>query len=228
MQLIIGADEAGRGSVLGPLVICAACFEKSKEDEMKLNGVKDSKKLTKKKREELKKYLLSTCIDHEFAIIHPKKIDHSKKKGINLNQLEVNGFIKAINALLERNEIPSEIWIDAADVNEKRFAMAIKQSLKIKTNVFAMHKCDEKIISVGAASILAKTKRDEIIASLSEKYGNIGSGYPSDLKTRSFIKQFYLKNGEFPPIIRKSWDTIRQIKNEIGIPPEGQKSLFSI
>lgn len=225
MPIILGADEAGRGPVIGPLVICAACFDDADVDFLKENGVQDSKKLTSAKREEMLVLIKDKVIDHEVKIFSANDIDDSLQGGINLNQLEVKGFIHCINAILKRKNIPDEVWLDAADVNADRFKNRIKQKLIKDVKVIAMHKCDEKITCVGAASIIAKTTRDNIIEKLKEKYGDLGSGYPSDEKTRIFIKEYYTKHKKFPPIVRNTWGTMAKLKKELGILAKGQKKL---
>ncbi|MFX0100778.1 MAG: ribonuclease HII [Candidatus Hodarchaeota archaeon] len=226
MKLKMGADEAGRGPVLGPLVICAALFSDECEDQLVSCGVDDSKKLTSKKREQLAKIIKEKAIDFEIVSIPAKKIDAAQNKGINLNDLEVIGFVKAINRLLERNGVPDCIWLDAADVNPQRFEEKIKKKLKENVDIVASHKGDEKFTCVGAASILAKTHRDSSIQDLCEKYGDIGSGYPGDPKTRQFLKDYYKEHNKFPPFARKCWDTLKKLEKEMGIRPKGQAALF--
>lgn len=226
MTLIIGADEAGRGPVVGPLVICAAMFSSECEEDLFASGVDDSKKLSSKKRDSLAKIIKEAAIDFEIVSIPAKKIDAAQEKGINLNILEIIGFAKAINALLERNDPPDCIWLDAADVNPERFKERIKKSLHKQVRVVASHKGDEKFTCVGAASILAKTHRDASIKQLCEKHGDLGSGYPGDPKTRQFLKDYYKSHGEFPKFARKCWGTLKKLEKEMGIRPKGQTALF--
>lgn len=224
--MIIGADEAGRGPVLGPLVICAACFDEFNMDKLRSSGVQDSKKLTSNQRESMVKIIDSFLVDKEIVVFPAKHIDNSITSGTNLNQLEVDGFIHAINSILDRGNVPDVIWLDAADIDEKRFQRRIEAGLEVNVKIIAKHKCDETETCVGAASILAKIRRDEIIKQLSSKYGNIGSGYPSDVKTRQFIKDFYKEHGFFPPFVRKTWKTMRNLEKELDILPPGQTRLF--
>ena len=75
-----------------------------------------------------------------------------------------------------------------------------------------MHKADEKIDVVAAASIIAKETREEEIKRLKKKIGDFGSGYPSDERTIKFLKSFYADNGKWPTGTRKSWKTIERIR----------------
>jgi len=225
-SLVSGADEAGRGPVLGPLVICAACFHESDIPILKERGVTDSKKLTPKQRDELVGVILEKAVDHEIVVFSAQEIVQSMESGVNLNQLEVEGFARAINAMLARGTLPRITWIDAADVKPERFGEHIQAKLDREIRLHSMHKADAIHIPVGAASILAKTKRDALIAELASEYGDIGSGYPSDPTTRTFLKDYYLQHGQYPSITRTTWETLKKIEKELGILPKGQTTLF--
>ncbi len=74
------------------------------------------------------------------------------------------------------------------------------------------HKADVNYPVVSAASIIAKTVRDSIIAEIQEEFGvPIGSGYPHDEITRKFLEKWIRKNGDFPPHTRRSWRTAKEI-----------------
>jgi ribonuclease HII len=114
------------------------------------------------------------------------------------------------------NEItpkPDLIYIDAADVKEERFGESIKHRLKFEPKkIISKHKGDSLFKIVGAASILAKTRRDAIIQELKKKYGEIGSGYPSDPTTINFLEIYYQTNQIFPNFVRTWWKTAENIK----------------
>ena len=105
----IGVDEAGRGSVIGPLVVCS--FASISQTELIELGVKDSKDPTKKKEEELHQILVE--MPHNVIICDPKRIDNSQ----NLNQLEVELFAESLSIMPE-----GDIMLDACDVDASRFA----------------------------------------------------------------------------------------------------------
>ena len=118
--MICGVDEAGRGPVIGPLVVAGVIFN----NELKLIDfkVKDSKKLTPKRREILAMIIKQNCINYEILVIPAKDIDDMRKV-MNLNEIEVNAFSKIIKKLK-----PEICFVDSADVNEKRFADAFYTS----------------------------------------------------------------------------------------------------
>ncbi|KPU63134.1 ribonuclease HII [Thermococcus sp. EP1] len=204
-----GIDEAGRGPVVGPLVIAAVVVDESKLSNLETLGVKDSKKLSPKKREELFKEIIRLVDDYFILEISPEEIDN--REG-TMNEFEVENFIKVLNSL---NLKPDVLYIDAADVKEERFGEVIGKRLSFSPKIVAEHKADSKYIPVAAASILAKVTRDRAIEKLKEAYGEIGSGYPSDPITRRFLEEYYKKHGVFPPIVRKSWKTLEKIEEKL-------------
>ncbi|MHA1661519.1 MAG: ribonuclease HII [Promethearchaeota archaeon] len=210
IELSCGIDEAGRGPVLGPMLICGVCFTKSGLDFLKEIGVKDSKKLSPKKRTELAKLIVENCHSYKMIIVSAKEIDQRKEKKITLNRLEELKMAEIINELK-----PDIIYLDAADVNEKRFGVSIKKLLKYNPKkIISKHKADDTYPIVSAASIIAKNKRDALINDLKKKYGDLGSGYPSDEKTTTFLHNWIKKNKKVPHFARATWSTTRKILTE--------------
>lgn len=211
-DIICGIDEAGRGPVLGPMVICGVCFF---ETELKLLndiGVKDSKKLSPKKRSELAKIIKNKCSNYKTIVVSAQEIDAREKKRITLNKLEEIKMAEIIEALK-----PNIIYIDAADVNEVRFGKSIKNLLTYSPiKIISKHKADDLYPIVSASSIVAKDTRDSIIEELKKNYGDIGSGYPSDMRSIKFLRDWIKEKKKAPPFARKSWETTKNlIKEEI-------------
>ncbi len=224
--IVGGADEAGRGPVLGPMVICAACFREGDLPYMQEQGVTDSKQLSPKRREELFDVITRASLGYELVVLLPGEINEYMVSGTNLNAIEVAAFARAINAVVQRGVIPGTMWVDAADVKPERFGERIRSMLSTPVAVDARHKADATFTAVGAASILAKATRDRLVREIAKHYGDIGSGYPSDPKTRTFLKGYYQAHGNFPPIARTEWETLKRLKKEMGILPKGQARLF--
>jgi ribonuclease HII len=209
-DLICGIDEAGRGPVLGPMVICGVFVDKNQLESLIGIGVKDSKKLTYKKRSELSTQIKKICQNHRIIIVSPKEIDSRIKLKITLNRLEEIKFSEIINEIK-----PNELYIDAADVREKRFGNSILKLLNYTPlKIMSKHKADDLFPVVSAASIVAKDTRDNLIFDLQRKYGDFGSGYPSDEKTVEFLRNWIKKYKKPPVIARKTWDTVRRIMEE--------------
>jgi len=218
---IVGIDEAGRGPVIGPMVIVGILIL-SENDINRLDslGVKDSKMLTPKKREELFSMIIKIIDDYKILIISPEEIDSRIIKHKTLNQLELEKMAEIINFLN-----PDKVYIDCPDINVKRFTRNIKPLIKNdKCEIIAEHDADKKYPIVSAASIIAKVKRDSIIQKMKQKFGDFGSGYPSDPKTKQFLIDFYVRKRTWPPIVRRTWETIKEIEVKFG---NKQKKLDS-
>ncbi|MHA2127294.1 MAG: ribonuclease HII [Promethearchaeota archaeon] len=195
---------------MGPLVLCGVCFKKSDLPYLTEIGVKDSKKLSAKKRKSLAKLIISKCHSFKIIIVLPREIDQREVKRITLNRLEELKMGEIIKDLR-----PNSIYIDAVDVNEERFRKSIHNLLDYNPKeIIAKHRADDIFPIVSAASIIAKDKRDSLIDELKEKYGDLGSGYPSDKKTVDFLRNWIKNNRKVPVFARKSWDTIKTILNE--------------
>jgi len=210
--LILGIDEAGRGCVIGPLVIAGVLFKEESLLALKQIGVKDSKLLTAKKRESLVSQILSLAENHSVIKLAPKEIDHAVNSGRKLhklNRLEAETMAKIINTLK-----PDEAQVDAADVIEDRFKHHIQEKLTTKAIVTSKHKADKAYPAVSAASIIAKVTRDKEIAELVAQHGDFGTGYLTDPKTMTFLKNWLKTKGEYPEFVRKSWKPARRAKNE--------------
>ena len=203
--MICGVDEAGKGPVMGPMVVAAVSVKNAKMIENL--GFKDSKLLTPKKRKELFE-LIKKNYQYAIEIIEPEKIDEYRRKN-KLNILNRKSFEKVISELN-----PNIAYVDAADVNEERFGREIKSNLTNDndTDVISMHKADSKIPIVAAASIMAKHTRELEIERLKKKIGDFGSGYPSDTRTIKFLKSYFHDNSKWPSGTRKSWKTIERIR----------------
>ena len=197
---ICGVDEAGRGSMLGPLVVAGITISKSKIKLLKKLGVRDSKKLSPAAREYLYKKIIETVDDYHVIRIPPRVIDKSVANH-SLNHLEAKYMAKVISKLS-----PSTAFVDSCDVNSKRFGKEISE-LTSNTKIRSYHHADSKFVTVSAASILAKVSRDRAIMRLGKNH-DIGSGYPSDPKTKMFVKKSLRKNRDMP-FLRKSWKPVQ-------------------
>ncbi|MCW1293147.1 MAG: ribonuclease HII [Candidatus Parvarchaeota archaeon] len=196
----IGIDEAGRGPVVGPMIIAGIQIEEKDLDGLKSLGVKDSKMLSIKRIFEIGEFLLKE-FNNKIIEVWPEEID----KNENLNNLELEKFVEIINSLEGEVAI-----VDAPSNNPKKIEEIIKS--KCNKKIIAENYADKNYLQVGAASIIAKMKREQIISKLKEELNiDFGSGYPSDEKTKLFILKI-IKEGkinEYRRIIRKSWITIQ-------------------
>lgn len=213
-MLIAGVDEAGRGCVIGPLVVAGVMVQAENLPILAELGVKDSKLLTPHKRELLYSAIIELCEKYHTIKVLPRQIDtvvESSRRLHKLNRLEAQTMAQVIEALK-----PNEAYVDAADTVEHRFGNHIRECLKTKTRIISRHKADRTYPIVSAASIIAKVERDREIASLRLEYGDFGSGYLTDDKTMSFLKQLLEKDGDYPDFVRKSWKPAKKAKSEHG------------
>lgn len=200
-MLVCGVDDAGRGSVLGPLVIAGISIEQKNIKQLLKIGVKDSKQLSPQLREKLYEQILSLVEGYHVAKIPPKTIDKSVNNNL-LNQLEANYMAKVIKKLQANSS-----YVDSCDVNSKRFGLYISNLAKTG-KIISSHHADRKYPVVSAASIIAKVNRDREIEKLRKNHA-LGSGYPSDPKTMKFIKEWVSQNGDVPVFVRKSWKPVK-------------------
>ena len=200
--MICGVDEAGKGSVLGPMVIAAVGI--FSEDILEGIRVRDSKLLSAKERERLYKIIKKKC---QVATVRldAQQID-IMRRDMTLNEAVARSHAQVIIKLS-----PDYAYLDACDVNTFRYAEMVKNHLVQPCEIISEHHADEKFPVVSAASIIAKVTRDRAIATLAKKYGTIGSGYPSDPVTIHFLNSYIDEYRVPPPIARKSWKTVSAI-----------------
>lgn len=209
-----GVDEAGKGPVFGSMF--AACVWIADPTELP-TGIADSKRLSPPRREELAAALRA---DDRVRVgvteITTTRIDDP---ATNMNGLAVEAHAEAIEAAvgeLDRARSPpgSEPpalrgLCDACDTDADRFAGRVAEACEVAATVDARHGADDDDPLVGAASVIAKVERDAHVEAIAAEYGEVGSGYPSDPATRSFLESYVADRGELPPFARESWSTCR-------------------
>ena len=207
---VLGIDEAGRGPVIGPLILAGVMIEEG--EEKNIDGVKDSKLLQHKKRIELDKKIKANS-KYKIIEVSPQEIDKAldpENKSMNLNWLEAHKQAEIINSLN-----PDKAIIDCPSPNCKKFSEYLKKLLKNKdVELIVEHKADSKYPTCSAASILAKVKREQIMDKIKKKYGNTGPGYSSNPITQKFVKENWERHSE---IFRKTWVTFKnheKMKNQ--------------
>ncbi|MGQ9787848.1 MAG: ribonuclease HII [Candidatus Hadarchaeaceae archaeon] len=208
--MIMGADEAGRGPVLGNMVLCGALFEHQDLEGLRAMGVKDSKQLSPGRREFLAKVIAEKARALEIVEIAPREIDvYRLVRKVNLNELEAQTFAGMINRLR-----PELVYLDSPDPNPGLFERRVRKYLTFFPRIVAENFADQKYVAVAAASIVAKVRRDRCLAGLRRRYGDLGSGYPADPVTIAFLKNWVRQHGSLPDFARRSWETARRIEEE--------------
>ena len=208
-KLIGGVDEAGRGCIIGPLVLAGVAVEESKLSKLIEIGVKDSKTLSPAARMRLYPHIKDLAYKVVLVKVSPEEVDRyvaRRKKFIRLNLLEAEAAAKVIE------ELEADlVYVDAPDADPERFKRNVVALLRRKVELIAEHEADKTYPIVSAASIIAKVERDAEIARLRERYGDFGSGYPADPATITFLREWLTKHGETPPFARKTWKTWKRL-----------------
>ena len=208
MTVIAGIDEAGRGPVLGPLVFGAVIMDKSAEKELEELGVTDSKSLSRKKRVKLYDVIKEKSLAWKTLHVTAREIDARRAKGETLNEIETKSMLKLLKSMKKAFDV---LYIDAADVKADRYAIPFQKAFP-HAKIISRHKADLEFVVVGAASVLAKVERDREIARLGAKINmELGSGYPSDPKTKAFLRKYYHEHGTLPDFVRQSWKTVTNL-----------------
>ncbi len=198
-MIICGIDDAGRGPVLGPMVLAGCSLEEDQHLKLKDLQVKDSKLLTPEKREELFERIRELCNTY-YVIIPVSEIDD---KRINLNDLEA---IKA--AEIVNNLKPDKSIIDCPSPNTVAWKNYVARHLTCRCEVIAEHKADFNYPIVSAASIIAKVIRDRKIDNIKKEIGiDFGSGYLTDPKTQEFMNNHFETHNH---LLRKSWAPVKE------------------
>lgn len=198
---IAGIDEAGRGPVIGPLVVCCAFCRREDEKRLKELSVRDSKKLSARQREAMYSELKKFCT---FKWVEISAADLNTLMGeMSLNDIEAK-----VMADLAKQVVDADIMIDMPD----RYSWTFRGRMQRfgMTRFEAEHKADDRYPIVSAASICAKIVRDAKIDEIRKATCDFGSGYPGDKKTMEALKDNE-KRKMLQPFIRVRWKTIEDL-----------------
>jgi len=206
---VMGIDEAGRGCVLGDLVIGAFVCDDPDDRDLRDAGATDSKALSPPRRQAAREALVAHGEAH-LRRITPRQIDAE-----NLNRLEEAAILELV-----RLARPDVVYLDA--LGHPRTLPALTRRLQASLPADLQHvrwtiepKADANYPVVGAASIFAKTVRDEALAELVEAFGELGSGYPGDPKTRAWLVAWSRTGAPWPPFVRTRWATVAELAQPV-------------
>lgn len=205
--LICGIDEAGRGAIIGPLVLAGVVVDSKDEKKLKKIGVKDSKLLSPKRRKELAEKIEEIAKSIIVLRVQPCKIDSLRAQKFNLDKIEAMKMAEIIDMCGAE-----KVFVDSLERNTNKFKNLIFSFLKNKdVEVVVENYLDESVPVVSAASIIAKVNRDEIIEEIKKREGfDFGVGYSHDPLTIKFLKKL-IKEGKLPNYVRKSWITTQEL-----------------
>lgn len=216
---ILGLDEAGRGSVLGPLVVGgflwdapadAALRDAAAQAPLRELGADDSKAIRPARREEIRRALDPVGVGL-LRLVEAEAIDQG-----NINDLEESAFVGLI---LETR--PHRVYLDAPchpraiGALVARLAAAVEAGGHHVDGWVVEPKADSTWPVVGAASIYAKTTRDASMLDLSRHHGvDLGSGYPSDPLSRAWLSGILSRGEPLPACVRSRWGTLDKLRQQ--------------
>ena len=205
--MILGIDEAGRGPVIGPLVIAAVLVEEGQLQRLEELGVRDSKRIPRPQRTALAAEI------RKFCQVLCKKIPPAALDRASLTEVELRAIAELIAASIPSPEV---VQLDAPVPPRAipRYAEELRARLPRRLHSVKLqleNRADERYLTVSAASIVAKVERDEAILRLHERYGDFGWGYPTEQKVREFLERWYREHGSFPACVRRKWRTAQRL-----------------
>ncbi len=207
-MLILGIDDSGRGPVIGPMILAGVLTDSELEKELKELGIRDSKKLTPRRREILAEIIRKKALSYNVKIISPREIDSRTKAGINLNKIEAIKSAEIINQM-NKGLDKIKVIVDCPSPNTRKWKAYLLTKIQniSNLNVSCEHKADVNYIAVSSASILAKSAREKEVRKIKKKLGiEFGSGYSSDPITRKFLSDHGGKHKK-EGIFRQTWST---------------------
>ena len=202
-----GVDEAGKGPVLGSMFAAAVLADPADLPD----DVGDSKDVPADRRQSMATEIREIAERVAVAEVPVWEIDD---EGTDMNTLTVEAHARALSQLCAAGEEVRQNgsgelsgFVDAGDTNAVRFGQRLRERIDADLDLRAEHEADENHRIVGAASVVAKVVRDAHVEALSAKYGDVGSGYPSDPTTREFLQSYVETYDELPDCARESWQT---------------------
>ncbi|MGB9862132.1 MAG: ribonuclease HII, partial [Candidatus Bipolaricaulaceae bacterium] len=200
--IVLGLDEAGRGAVLGPLIVAAVAIPAEKEGLLQEVGARDSKTISRRNRRRILRALWAEGARGRVAVIPPERIDEE-----SLTVLE----LRAMAWLIRRSQ-PGRVVLDPP-VGPRaipQFLSALSAEAGFpRERLEAFPQADKKSPVVSAASILAKVVRDGYIQVLRRSFGDIGWGYPGEEKVQKFLRHWVEEHQDLPPICRRRWRSVQ-------------------
>lgn len=211
MTKVLGIDEAGRGPVIGSMFVGGFLVEEERIEELEELGVRDSKKLSDRRRDLMDEELPG--IGETFLKeVTASEIDKLREV-MSLNDIEIQAFTDVI-----AGTGADKVIVDLPEPNAERFVRKLKKELPARfedVEFVAEHGADDEYPVVSAASIVAKSARERHVEELKDKYGfDFKSGYPHDEEVTEFMHKYLEEYGELPEETRRSWSTAQRVLKE--------------
>lgn len=219
-EFVVGVDEAGKGCVLGPMCIAALVWRRSQLHLLSDWEISDSKKLTAKNRKTMRAKMMPVAVHTSLVSCPAQQLNDWKRQGVNLNQMGVRLFARALDNIPSDKVPEFDLYLDAADVIAQRFGEHVLQHVKPETRarirtVVSEHKADGKYRVVGGASIFAKELREEWVEEMnSHPETGFGDGY-CNIRSKTWLTAYYSRTGKWPDFCRTFYKTCDDIVAEL-------------
>jgi len=215
-KIVVGADEAGRGLIIGPMVIGACAVDDDVKQRFQRIGIRDSKNYSSHKRikahaEFIKKESLSWSIKTLTADV----LTNYNKNGMSMDEAEAYAFFRAIEDIAKKIPAISEYQVDNFQAVSKLRSLLKENKSTSNVKLIVTPKAEKEFIAVGAGSVLARNASLDALQDIRAKYGDFGSGSTNDKKTINWLKQYYKQNHSWPKIVRVYWKTIDRLEKEL-------------
>ncbi len=207
MRLSVGMDEAGRGCVIGPLVVACVAADEADRRWFNAHNVRDSKIVPAAQRDDLAKRIMDRCW-FQVRIAPPRAIDAAvRDRARTLNGLELELMADLLKEFRDAHEDREAVaWVDAPSINAQGFCEKLyaASGWEDMGRIRATHEADRRDRTVAAASLIAKYERERLIALAKKELGvDVGCGYSHDPLARAYVAQA----PKDCPHVRWTWKT---------------------
>ena len=229
VPIMLGIDEAGRGPVLGPMTYGCAYWPVAMNEELSAKGFDDSKALTEAKREELYHKVMehSAQVGWVLRVLHASEISAKmlRRTPYSLNAMSHDAAIEMVRAVQKLGLDVAQVFVDTVG-DPTSYEEYLTRAFSGKVQFTVRKKADALFKVVSAASIVAKCVRDASMATWTwlepgiSPSMDMGCGYPSDEKTKAWLRKHSDPVFGFPDIVRFSWAPAKKLMDEVCTPCE--------
>ncbi len=216
-KIVVGADEAGRGLIIGPMTIGACAVNDSIKQQFERIGIKDSKNYSSHNKISAHAELIKrVSLAWSVKTLSAEVLTNYNKNGMSMDEAEAYAFFRAIEDIAKKVPKIAEYQVDNFQAVGKLRSLLKENKSTRDVKLIVTPRAEKEFIAVGAGSVLARNASLEELRKIRTEYGDFGSGSTNDKKTINWLKQYYKKNRSWPKkIVRVYWKTIQRLENEI-------------
>jgi len=216
-KIVVGADEAGRGLIIGPMTIGACAVNDSIKQQFERIGIKDSKNYSSHNKISAHAELIKrVSLVWSVKTLSAEVLTNYNKNGMSMDEAEAYAFFRAIEDIAKKVPKIAEYQVDNFQAVGKLRSLLKENKSTRDVKLIVTPRAEKEFIAVGAGSVLARNASLEELRKIRTEYGDFGSGSTNDKKTINWLKQYYKKNRSWPKkIVRVYWKTIQRLENEI-------------